>query len=125
MVREGKWTLSVLVNGAVQPEHQVDGRTVVEARPGCKFTVRVQYHGSELHQLELFVDGKSVSGRKYIDGEGCTTFFLALAAHTFLRNPSSSASASRPPHAKRRSTNWLSLGSSKQPKLPPVTKNGQ
>ena len=64
MVRQNKWELIVLdEQGNQQPEHAVDGRPVVEARPGAKFTVRVIYHGVGLYQIELFLDGKSVSGR--------------------------------------------------------------
>lgn len=75
MVRQNKWELIVLdEQGNRQPEHAVDGRPVVEARPGAKFTVRVIYHGVGLYQIELFLDGKSVSGRKCIDGAGVTTF---------------------------------------------------
>jgi len=75
MVRHGKWELLVLDDqGQQQPEHTVDGRSVVEARPGLKFVVRAIYHGVGLYQVELFLDGRSVSGRKCIDGAGTTTF---------------------------------------------------
>ena len=74
-MRNGKWELQVLDDqGQQQPEHTVDGRAVVEARPGVKFIVRAVSHGGDMYQVELFLDGKSVSGRKCIDGAGTTTF---------------------------------------------------
>ena len=59
-MRDGKWTMEVLdEHGTAQPEHVIDGRTVVESVPGKKFKIRVEFHGDGMHQLELYIDGKS------------------------------------------------------------------
>ena len=73
-MRDGKWELQVLCDDELLPEHTIEGRACVEARPGCKFAVRVKYEGTELHQIECFVDEKSVTGRQGIDGAHCTTY---------------------------------------------------
>jgi len=73
-MREGKWTLEVKVDGGTLPEHDVEGRTCVESQPGSAFVVEACYQGSEMHQCELLVDGKVVSGRQYVDGTDTVTF---------------------------------------------------
>lgn len=72
-MRDGVWSLEVLVDGTVQPEHTVEGHTCIEARPGKQFKVRVTYHGAGMHQIDLLVDGKSASGRKMVDATGTTS----------------------------------------------------
>ena len=57
-MRDGKWTFEVLLDGAVQPEHVIEGRTVVESVPGKKFSLRAVYHGSEMNCIDVLVDGK-------------------------------------------------------------------
>jgi len=73
-MRIKQWDIEVLCRGAVQQEHTIEGHTCVEARPKEEFSVKVRYHGRAMHQVELFIDGESVSGRKCIDGTGSTTF---------------------------------------------------
>jgi len=76
-MRQGKWELVVLVDGTPLAEYQIEGRTVVAAPPGKEFTVEARYFGSEMHQTSLFIDEKSTTARKLIDGTATTTF-----AHT-------------------------------------------
>ena len=72
-MRDGKWTMEVLdEHGTAHPEHMIDGRTVVESVPGKKFKIRVEFHGDGMHQLELYIDGKSPAGRRAIDKTGTT-----------------------------------------------------
>lgn len=72
-MRDGKWTFEVLLDGAVQPEHVIEGRTVVESVPGKKFSLRAVYHGSEMNCIDVLVDGKSPAGRLAIDATGTTS----------------------------------------------------
>ena len=64
--------VEVLLDGA-QPEHVIEGRTVVESVPGKKFSLRATYHGSEMNCIDVLVDGKSPAGRLAIDATGTTS----------------------------------------------------
>ena len=73
-MRQGKWELQVIVDGAPLKEYDVDGHTVVAAQPGKTFTVVARYLGEEMHGAVLLIDGKQTSGRQIVDATGTTTF---------------------------------------------------
>jgi hypothetical protein len=68
MVSSGDFKLEVRVEGSALNAHDVEGRSVVQAKPGAPFEVDVECSSLDgLYLVECLIDGKSTSGRYQID----------------------------------------------------------
>lgn len=81
-MRDDRWRVAIVVDGEELKEHTIEDHTCVQARPGKHFQVEVQFVGlTGYYVVELFLDGKSVAGGKWIDAVGDT--ICPQDKHTF------------------------------------------
>lgn len=69
--------LSVVVNGRPLPEYWFEGRTYVEARKGCEFTLQLRNSSAERVAVALSVDGRNVIDAKRTTAGHASKWILA------------------------------------------------
>lgn len=72
MVRAGKWSIELRVDGTPLREHDIDGHTCVGSKPGAEFDVVVEFHGpaGRPFVVDIEIDGKKVAAQRCLDPDG-------------------------------------------------------